>query len=348
MAKYRQKTVVEIIEEYPDLMKLKLDDGSRAYCFTKVNGSVAPGDQVIVNTTAVDLDLGTGGWHFVVWNLSNQDIDTPRGGHIMKLRYSPLQLDVGVEEEKPTWDNELDNLDNIPVISAPLHSQLGPITTFLKSKKPELKIAVVMSDGASLPIALSDLVRTLKSKDLIDSTITFGHAFGGDYESINIYSALLTAKNIAKADLIVTTMGPGIVGTNTTFGFTGIEVANHLDAAKSIGAKTFGVLRSSSADTRERHRGISHHAITTFSKATYASHVLGVISDHELSGQMIGQLKDANIYERHEVRELESVGIVQLMENIDLDVRSMGRTAREDELFYEMACAPAQLALEGI
>ena len=63
-------------------------------------------------------------------------------------------------------------------------------------------------------------------------------------------------------------MGPGIVGTGTQFGYSGIDVAYHLDSAKSLEAKTYGVLRASSADPRERHQGISHHSITTFSKAT--------------------------------------------------------------------------------
>jgi len=348
MAKYRQKTVVKIYEENLEIIKLELDDGSKAYCFPKINGSVAVGDEVIVNITAVDLNLGTGGWHFVVWNLSRAEVETPRGGHIMKMRYSPLQLDVGVEEEKTSWDDKSNDLNGLPVICAPLHSQIAPIAAFLKNDNPDINIAVAVSDGASLPLALSDMIRNLKSRNLIDTTITFGHAFGGDFESINIYTALLAAKNVAHADVVIATMGPGIVGTNTSFGFTGIEVAQHLDAGKTLGARTFGVIRASSADPRERHRGISHHAITTFSRATNAKHNLGVISDHQMSESMISKLHEANIYELHDVTELKSVGIVDLMESLDLEVRSMGRSAREDELFNEMSAAPAQLVVQGL
>lgn len=347
MAKYRQKTVVKIIEENPEIIKMELDDSSRAYCFPQINGTVSSGDEVIVNTTAVDLNLGTGGWHFVVWNLSNSDLETPRGGHIMKMRYSPLQLDVGVEEEKPTWNNEHTDLGGLPVIAAPLHSQLAPIASFLKSHNSDINIAVAVSDGAALPLALSDLVRNLKAKKLIDLTITFGHAFGGDYESINIYTALLTAKNICKADVVIATMGPGIVGTNTAYGFSGIEVAHHLDSAQNLGAKTYGVLRASQADPRERHRGISHHSITTFSKATNLKHNLGLISDNEMSDQMVEQLNISGLFDSHNVHNLESIGIVDLMESYGLDVKSMGRSAREDELFNEMSAAAARLVLKG-
>ncbi|OJT85865.1 hypothetical protein BM535_22000, partial [Clostridioides difficile] len=71
-----------------------------------------------------------------------------------------------------------------------------------------------------------------KEKKLIDSTITIGNAFGGDYECINIYTALITAKEILKADAVFVSMGPGIAGTGTKYGFTGIEQGSILDAVK--------------------------------------------------------------------------------------------------------------------
>ena len=80
-----------------------------------------------------------------------------------------------------------------------------------------------MTDGAALPIYLSKNVDTLKKKGLIDNTITIGSAFGGDYECINIYTALITAKEVLKADVVFVSMGPGIAGTGTKYGFTGIE-----------------------------------------------------------------------------------------------------------------------------
>ena len=60
---------------------------------------MAVGDRVVVNTTAVDLGLGTGGWHVVHWNLERDGWDGPGGGHIMKLRYTSLQIDTGAAEE---------------------------------------------------------------------------------------------------------------------------------------------------------------------------------------------------------------------------------------------------------
>ena len=70
-----------------------------------------------------------------------------------------------------------------------------------------------MTDGAALPLALSDLVADLRERELIDATITCGHAFGGDYEAVSAFSALAVARHVAHADAAVVVMGPGIVGT---------------------------------------------------------------------------------------------------------------------------------------
>lgn len=345
MANYSKHSVKEIIESREGLTKIRLDDDSRAYNITQNSGDVEVGDEVIVNTTAVDLSLGTGGWHFVLWNLKYESLSTKASGHIMKMRYSALQFESGVAEEFENYTQE-NNIEGTPVIAAPLFSQVAPIATLIKKRRPDLKIAVVISDSAALPLAIADLMVQMKEKKLVDSSITFGHAYGGDIEAINIFTALLSAKHVANADIIIVTMGPGIVGTGTEFGYTGIDVAYHLDTATALGAKTYGVLRASSADPRERHQGISHHSITTFSKATHEKHKLALIDNDKIYTKVMkSQLEIAGIYSSHDVIEIPSVGIVDMMEEIGLNVVSMGRGAREDELFFESAAAAANLAL---
>ena len=49
----------------------------RAYALTQLTGPVAVGDRVVVNTTAVELGLGTGGWHVVHWNLDRDAWSEP-------------------------------------------------------------------------------------------------------------------------------------------------------------------------------------------------------------------------------------------------------------------------------
>ena len=71
----------------------------RAYNYPKLTGKVNIGDEVILNTTAVELSLGTGGYHFVIANLNNKESNLSDGGHIMKLRYTPYQVKVDAVED---------------------------------------------------------------------------------------------------------------------------------------------------------------------------------------------------------------------------------------------------------
>ena len=77
-----------------------------------------------MNTTAVDLGLGTGGWHVVHWNLARDELGRPGGGHIMKLRYTSLQVDTGAAEEHARRASPAD-LGGLPVVVCGLHSQVG-------------------------------------------------------------------------------------------------------------------------------------------------------------------------------------------------------------------------------
>ncbi len=344
MAKFQTFKVIEIIDRLNGVAKIRLDDSSRAYAFDSLVGSVEVGDEVVCNTTAIDLSLGTGGWHFVVWNLAHRKLETARGGHIMKMRYTPFQIDCGVKEEFENYPSK-DNANGLSVIAAPLHSHIAPIALYIKDRKPHLNVSVALSDGAALPVSLSDNMRLLKENELIDKTISFGHSFGGDIEALNIYTAILSAKHVANSDVLIVSMGPGIVGTNTKFGFTGIEVAYHLDAAKNLEADSIGVLRCSSADPRQRHKGVSHHSLTTYSVATSRRHKVGYISDHELSSSIESELSTAGIFNKHDIHSFRSCGIVDLMEDNNLDIKSMGRTAREDELFYESAAVASRIYL---
>ena len=74
-------------------------DGSARLRPDRLVGPVEVGDEVVLNTTAVDLGLGTGGWHVVHWNLGRDAWSDPGPGHIMKLRYTSLQADTGAAEE---------------------------------------------------------------------------------------------------------------------------------------------------------------------------------------------------------------------------------------------------------
>lgn len=257
-------TVEALLVERPGLQKVRTGAG-RAYVLTQLTGEVAVGDQVVLNTTAVELGLGTGGWHFVHWNLSRSELDSPGTGHIMKLRYTSLQADTGSTEERDDYE-EPDGLGGLPVAVCSLHSQVGVVAAVFASLAPGKRLVYVMTDGAALPLALSDLVHDLRERRMLHATVTAGHAFGGDHEAVSLPSALLVAR-WAGADAIVCGMGPGVVGTGTRFGTTAVEVAHAVDAVDALGGRALVVARASNADPRERHRGMSHHTKTALDLA---------------------------------------------------------------------------------
>ena len=104
MPRFRVATVVALLDERPGLQRLSVireraDVPEQAYAVTAVTGPVEVGHEVLLNITAVDRGLGTGGWHVVVANLTTPEWAQTGPGHVMKLRYTGAQLDTGVEEE---------------------------------------------------------------------------------------------------------------------------------------------------------------------------------------------------------------------------------------------------------
>ncbi|MBW3668732.1 MAG: DUF3866 family protein [Actinobacteria bacterium] len=255
MPRFVTAAVAELLLERRGLQRVALDNGRRAYVLTELVGPVAVGDRVVVNTTAVDLGLGTGGWDVVHWNLTREEWDNPGRGHIMKLRYTSLQ------QEHDVIDGE-GSLDGTPVVACFLHSQLAAVAAAFRHGAPGRRLAYVMTDTAALPLALSDLV----AEGLFDVTVTAGQAFGGDLEAVNVASALVATD----ADAVVVAPGPGVVGTGTTYGFGSLDVAATVDTVAALGGMPIVAARYSDADPRDRHRGISHHTRTALAVARTA------------------------------------------------------------------------------
>ncbi len=259
MPAFATRTVVGMISERAGLQRVELDDGRRAYVLTQLIGPVSVGDRVVVNTTAVDLGLGTGGWDVVHWNLSREAWSAPGGGHVLKLRYTSLQVDTGVAAEAAT------DLAGKPVVACDLHSQLAPVAIAFAEAAPGSRLSYVMTDSAALPMALSDLVADLVDRGLLAETITCGQAFGGGREAVNLHSALV----LAEGDAVVVAPGPGVVGTGSRLGFGGLEVATVIDATAVLGGRPIVALRYSGADARARHQGRSHHTTTALELASH-------------------------------------------------------------------------------
>ena len=61
-------------------------------------------------------------------------------------------------------------------------------------------------------------------------------------------------------EAVVCSVGPGIVGTGTRFGHGALALAEAANAATALGGRPVLAVRTSEADPRERHHGVSHHA----------------------------------------------------------------------------------------
>jgi hypothetical protein len=220
------------------------------------------------------------------------------------------------------------------------------VAAAFKERAPDARLAYVMTDGAGLPIALSDLVVEVRAKGLIDTTVTCGHAFGGDYEAVSAFSALAVARHVARADAAVVVMGPGIVGTNTRLGFSGMEVGPLLDAAHALGGVPIACLRISFADQRPRHRGLSHHTATALRIAARERAVVAVprLGDAAQDAQLRADLQVAGIHDRHELVDVDAPDAIELFARLGLRVQSMGRPAEADPALFQAASAAGALA----
>jgi hypothetical protein len=310
--------VTGVLLERAGLQRVETSEG-RAYVLTQLTPPVAVGDEVLLNTTAVELGLGTGGWHVVHWNLSRREWSSPGPGHIVKLRYTSLQVDAGAAEEAhPDLPGDLGGM---PVVVCTVHSQVAVVAAVVHHLRPEHRIAYVMTDGASLPIAISDLVHELRGAGVLDATVTAGHAFGGDLEAVSVPSALALARHVIGADLVVVGMGPGVVGTGSTLGTTAVEAAAALDAAAALGGRALLCVRASDGDQRQRHQGVSHHATT----------VLDLVrSPVEAPAPEPGDPDAAQV--------LDALGV---------RVTTMGRGPESDPLFFAHAAAAARAAVSA-
>lgn len=336
MPSYRTGTVAEILAEREGLQRLTVDLGEgpeRAYVLTASLGRVDVGDRVVVNTTAVELGLGTGGWHVVHWNLSRTEWSEPGPGHILKLRYTSLQADVGAaEEQHPDLPTDL---AGVPVVACSLHSQVGVVAAVLSHLRPDARVVYVMTDGAGLPLALSDLVADLIDREALAATITAGHAFGGTHEAVSVPSALVLGRHLCGADVIVAGMGPGVVGTGSALGTTAVEVASILDTAAALGGRGVVCARASDGDARERHQGLSHHTTTALALAR-TPQVVPLPADHP----------EAIVSAPHTVGRVEVPDVGAILSAADLAVTTMGRGPDADPLFFATAGAAAVRAAD--
>ena len=352
MAAFREGKVVSVVTDKRPLIKARVAIGDGeidAVAYPTMTGSLAAGDRVIVNTTGLELELGTGGEGFVLWNLDGPEVD-PGRGHIIKLRYTPWQTEVlsaeAPESEQHQLLKDVDSIEGMPVVACGLHSQIAGVVAGIKAADPDATVGYLMSDAGALALAWSRLVSELEEASLIDVSCTYGHAFGGDIEAVNLFSGLAALRTVGRADIVVAAMGPGGVGTGTRLGYSGIELAQVVDAAGGLGGRPIACVRVSFSDARDRHQGVSHHSLTSLNLAARPCRIalpkLPVVQRDEL----VRQLTESGACKVHEVVFADGRPGLELLEARGVSPTTMGRAMDESPEAFLAAAAAGAIAAQ--
>lgn len=348
LLKLKTGKVLSILSNSQQIQIVELEingEKSQGINYPALTGQIEENDIVQLNATAIELGLGTGGFHYVTAILNRNINSSLDKGHIMKLRYTPHQIKVLAVEEQESPHHQLikdfKTLNNKPVIIGFLHSMVVPCIAGIRAINPGLKVSYIMSDGGALPIAFSRNIRKLQELEWLHGTITIGHAFGGDLEAINIYSGLAAAAEIQNSDIIIVAMGPGIVGTGTQLGTTALEVGQIINAVGSLGGRPIVIPRISFNDQRQRHRGLSHHTITVLEKIALigANVVLPNLNDMQKKDYLMEQIKNHHLENKHQIFFEDGETGLEILKENNIFIQTMGRSLTEEVEFFLTACA---------
>jgi len=248
-----QRLTIEL-SEAPGTRRVAIAD-------TRLVGPARAGDELIVNTEALELGLGSGGFDLVHANLTRGlGGESAGGAHVMKLNYTSLQHAVAPVEEGEGEELSLPLQRPVGVLA--LHGQLAAVAFAFATASRGGALGYVQTAGGALAGSHSRTVRELRERGLLAGHLTAGAAFGGEGEAITTAGALHHGLGALGWDAAVCGPGPGIVGSGSTLGHGGIAALDTAHAALALGAPALIVARMSSADARKRHRGISHHTLT--------------------------------------------------------------------------------------
>jgi hypothetical protein len=326
MLTLRRGRITAIVERVEGLSRLEVD-GEPCVAYPRLTGPVALGDEVIVNTQARELELGSGGFDVLYANLTRGlELLPDSGAHVMKLPYTPAQNARRHVEEGRTLP---ETLAGLPVVCCSLHSQVAPVCAGIGQEK---RVAYVQLAGGALPVSLSDTLRVLRERGHVGASIAVGACLDGDVECVSAASALLWAA-AEGFDVVVCAIGPGIVGTGSRFGHGGLAAADAANAAVALRGAPILAVRASEGDPRDRHRGVSHHMRSVLDLCL---------------GEIVVPWPEA--YEAppwlDRRMEIDVSGWEEACEGLPL--AHMGRGPQEDQLFFAAAFAAGRVAADRI
>lgn len=315
-----------------DPLTVEIDGEARpAWADRGLVGEVREGDEVVVNTEALDLGLGSGGFDVVHVNLTRGlEGSGVAGAHVMKLNYTSLQHSV---EPVEAADEDLESSisSEMPVLVIPLHGHLAPAAWAAAQIGPELKVGYVQTAGGALPGSMSRDVATLRERGLLCGHITAAPTYGGEREALSVAGGLDAGTGFGW-DAAIAGPGPGIVGSESRYGHGGMAALDTAHAALALGLTTLLSPRFSTADSRSRHRGLSHHTQTVLELLLVGVDVPVPSTPEEFRNALrpfLGGLHQTSIHPA----DLDGYAASGLA------ARVMGRGLDDDPLFFAAALA---------
>ena len=312
-------------------------DGERrpAWADTTLLGEMREGDEVIVNVAALDLELGSGGFDVVHVNLTRGLGGGDGGGeHVIKLNYTSLQHPVEPVEPPLLPAKDVDGerasaraAAPVPVLVLPLHGHLAPAAWAAHQADPGVRLGYVQTGGGALPGGLSRDVAELRERELLSGHITAAPAYGGEQEAISVAGGLDAAAGRLGWDAVLAGPGPGIIGSESRLGHGGMPALDTAHAALALGMPTLLSPRLSSADPRERHRGVSHHTLVVMSM------LLAAVEVPVPAGEAVPIAVLAEACGWHH-KLVEAPADLRGYADSGLPAGTMGRGIEEDPLFY--------------
>ncbi|KQS54829.1 hypothetical protein ASG36_19375 [Geodermatophilus sp. Leaf369] len=350
--RWRRGTVTALGRTWRDSLELEVtvpgDGDLRALAHPSLVGTPEVGDAVLLNTTAWAQRLGTGGYALVVAFPDRLPADPTGPGHLVKARYTGLQVTVqGVDEQETPHHRviaDAEDVGGMPVVVADLHSALPAVLAGVHATAPDLRVAYVMTDGGALPAAFS---RTLDAlSDRLAGVVTVGQAFGGDLEAVTVHTGLLAARHVLHADVTVVAQGPGNLGTGTPWGFSGVAAGEACNAVHVLGGRAVGALRISDADPRPRHRGVSHHSLTAFGRVALGGVTL--VAPRGLSSELGTQVGEdlAGQPERNPVVWVPTEGLDDALAASPVRLSTMGRGLDAERAYFLAQAAAGRYAAD--
>jgi hypothetical protein len=320
-------------------------------------GEMRAGDEVVVNVAALDLGLGSGGFDVVHVNLTRGLGGAGGGGeHVIKLNYTSLQHPVAPVEGEGRGSGERDEESvrlfrgmrgkgtaisgaGAPVVVLPLHGHLAPAAWAAAQAAQGLRVGYVQTAGGALPGSLSRDVAELRERGLLCDHITAGPAYGGEREALSTVGALDAAAALGWEAALVGP-GPGIIGSDTAYGHGGMAALDSAHAALSLRLPTLISPRLSSADPRDRHRGLSHHTATVLELLLAPVEIAVPAVDAPESESALSSLAAA-AGDRHQLTDAPAD--LDAYAASGLPTTTMGRPLPSDPLFFAAPLAAGTL-----